>query len=105
MYLFTWATPAFGGLLRSCHAVEIPFVFDNLDQRGMDMFTGDGAERQGIADLMHAAWIAFARSGDPSHPGIPTWPQYSIDRRATMEINASWTVHDDPYGAEREIWP
>ena len=31
-YLFSWPTPAFGKqLLLLCHAVEIPFVFDNLD--------------------------------------------------------------------------
>ena len=31
----------------STHALEIPFVFDNLDQRGADKFTGDGPERAG----------------------------------------------------------
>ncbi len=104
MYLFTWATPAFGGMLKSTHALEIPFVFDNLDQPGVEMFTGDGAERQSIADGMHAAWIAFARTGDPSHPGIPSWPAYELDRRATMQIDATWELVDDPDGDVRKYW-
>ena len=61
MYLFTWETPAFGGALRCTHALEIPFVFDNLD-RGAELFTGDAPERQPLADAMHHAWIAFARA-------------------------------------------
>ena len=29
-YDFAWETPAFGGRLKSCHSVEVPFVFDTL---------------------------------------------------------------------------
>ena len=33
VYEMTWRSPQFGGRLGSCHALEIPFVFDNLDRR------------------------------------------------------------------------
>jgi para-nitrobenzyl esterase len=102
MYWFTWETPVFGGVLRSTHALEIPFVFDNL--ASAQLFTGDGAELQGIADAMHGAWIAFARTGDPNHDGIPTWPQYDIDRRATMRFDATVELVDDPDGDDRAAW-
>jgi para-nitrobenzyl esterase len=95
-YLFTFATPVFGGILRSTHALEIPFVFDNLDRGGADVLTGTGPERQGIADAMHRAWIAFARDGDPRHGGLPEWPRYDLDRRATMRFDAHCEVLDDP---------
>ncbi len=104
VYLFTWPTPAFGGVLKSCHALEIPFVFDNLDQPGVAMFTGDGGERAAIASRMHAAWIAFARTGSPQHADIPAWPAYDTTRRATMRIDVEWTLLDDPYGATRVLW-
>jgi para-nitrobenzyl esterase len=100
-YLFTWESPVFGGLLRSTHALEIPFVFDNLSGVESEMFTGTGIERQGVADAMHAAWIAFARRGDPNHPGLPAWPQYDIERRATMRFDAQCEVLEDPAGADR----
>ena len=63
------------GCCSSTHALEIPFVFDTLDQRGADKFTGTGPERAAIADAMHRAWIAFARTGDPG------WPAYEAPRR------------------------
>lgn len=105
MYLFTWATPAFGGMLKSCHAVEIPFVFDNLHQPGVDMFLGTGEERQSIAANMNAAWTAFARTGSPQTNQIPEWPLYEVTTRPTMIIDAEWHLDHDPYGAERRLHP
>jgi para-nitrobenzyl esterase len=97
MYRFSWETPAFGGVLRSTHGLEIPFVFDNLD-RNTEAVTGSGPERQGIADHMHRAWIAFARNGDPG------WPAYDETRRATMRFDENSDVLDDPQGAQRRAW-
>ena len=34
MYRFDWKSPAFGGRIGACHALEIPFAFDNLDAPG-----------------------------------------------------------------------
>ena len=98
MYRFTWETPVFGGVLRSTHALEIPFVFDTLEQPGADQFTGDGPERAGIADAMHRAWIAFARTGDPG------WPAYDPARRPTMRFDREIQVLDDPDGEARRAW-
>jgi para-nitrobenzyl esterase len=98
MYRFAWETPVFGGMLRSTHALEIPFVFDTLDQPGADQFTGDGPERAAIADAMHRAWISFARTGEPG------WPEYEPDRRATMRFATRSEVVDDPDAEYRRAW-
>lgn len=98
MYLFTWATPAFGGKLKSGHALELPFMWDAIDRPGLSMLTGDGPERQALADAMHGAWIRFARTGDPG------WPAYDLERRATQRFDTTLEVLDDPLGAERELW-
>lgn len=103
-YLFTWATPAFGGRFGSCHALEIPFVFDNLGKPGVSLFTGDDPGRAHLARRMHDAWIAFVHGHDPNHPGLPHWPAYECDRRATMLLDDECAVVDDPYGAERAVW-
>ena len=42
--------------------------------------------------------MAFARTGDPNHPGLPTWPAYDDARRATMIFNTTSRVGDDPNG-------
>jgi para-nitrobenzyl esterase len=100
-YLFTWESPVFGGFLRSTHALEIPFVFDNLNTKDSQMFTGTAADRQPIADAMHRAWIAFAQRGDPNHPGIPAWPSYDTSDRATMRFDTTVELLHDPGRADR----
>jgi len=105
MYLFTWATPAFGGTLGSCHALEIPFVFNNLDKPGASAFTGAATpEMQQLAETMQDAWIAFARTGDPNHPGLPRWERYEPGRRATMVFNASCAAAEGAGCEQLALW-
>ena len=99
-YLFRWETPAFGGRLQSCHALEIPFVFNNLHAPGVAQFTGGGPERQTIAEQMHAAWAAFARTGDPG----PDWPQWRPSARTHRIFDTSPGIEDDPRGDELSLW-
>lgn len=103
-YLFTWRSTAFGGLLGASHALDIPFVFDNLHQAGVEVFTGDGPERPRLAEAMHRAWIAFAHRGDPAHPGLPEWPAYEPGRRATMRFDVPCELLHDPGSEIRQAW-
>ncbi len=98
MYLFTWESPVMGGALRSCHALELPFVWDALDRPGLSMLTGDAPGRQPLADAMHAAWIRFARTGDPG------WPAYDLTRRTTQRFDTTVETLDDPMSEQRELW-
>lgn len=100
VYEFAWPSPEFAGRLGACHALEIPFVFDTLDQ-GVEQIAGPllgPAPPQPLADTMHAAWVAFAAHGDPG------WPHYGLTRRATMRFAATSEVVDDPRSAERVLW-
>jgi para-nitrobenzyl esterase len=103
-YLFTWASRAFDGRLKATHALEIPFVFNNLGRAGVDIFLGPGPTPQALADAMHAAWIAFIRSGDPTCDALGEWPVYDLDRRPVMELGDRIGVRRDPYGATRALW-
>ena len=93
----------FGGRLGSCHALEIPFVFDNLDKPGVRMFCGDEPPA-GLGAAMNAAWARFARSGDPAGGGLGEWPAYGGDRRATMVLDVDTRVEDDPMAGQRAVW-
>ncbi len=101
MYLFTWEGNFLGNLLKASHAMEIPFVFDHPDIAPM---TGDGPERYELAAMMSAAWISFARTGDPNHAGLPEWPTYDAETRATMIFNVPSYVENDPRREERLAW-
>ncbi|TMM15156.1 MAG: carboxylesterase/lipase family protein [Actinobacteria bacterium] len=104
MYLFTWATPILDGRLGSCHALDVPFVFDNLDQPGAGFFTGNGGDRRELATRMSEAWLAFARQGAPAIASLPTWPAYEVGQRSTMVLDTECAVTDDPAGEERMLW-
>jgi para-nitrobenzyl esterase len=98
MYLFTWESPALDGALHSCHALEIPFVWNSLETSGSEGFTGSGPAAEALAEEMHGAWIAFASSGDPG------WDRYEEGRRATRVFGPDSGVVDDPRGATRRLW-
>ncbi len=104
MYRFDWLSSAFGGRLGACHALEIPFVWNNLDQPGVAGLTGNSPTRQSLADRMHAAWIAFAHTGNPNTSSIPDWPAYDTERRATMIFDETCRVENDPQANERRLW-
>lgn len=103
MYLFTWAIPEAKNGLGSCHALELPFVFNTLDKPAAELFLGDDPPQQ-LARDVNATWAAFARYGNPEHGAFGAWPPYDpIDRR-TMIIDLESRVQSDPFGEERALW-
>lgn len=98
MYWFTWASPAFHGRLGSCHAMDIPFVFNNLHRRGVAQFTGEGTDRQAVADAYSASLLALATTGEPG------WDRYDLDRRTTMVFDVDGVPVHDPEPELRELW-
>jgi len=100
MYYFTWRSPVHDGKLKSFHTLEIPFVTANVDNA--QSMTGMGQDRYALSDKMSIAWTEFARTGNPNHPGLPTWPAFNTTERATMIFNNECKVVNDPNGAERK---
>jgi para-nitrobenzyl esterase len=104
MYRFDWKSRAFGGALGACHAIELPFVFHNVDRPHMAAFLGEGPAPNELADQVQDAWIAFARTGDPNTGALPDWPTYDEVRRATMQLAEPCRVIEDPDAATRRLW-
>lgn len=100
-YLFTWESPARRGAFGACHALEMPFVFGTLDAPTQDRFAGTGPQAERLAAHMMDAWLAFARTGDPAHPGIGAWPAYDGASRPTMVFSGESGLAHDPLAEER----
>ena len=103
-YLMTWESPMRDGTLGACHGIDVPFVLGSIGRRGANFFTGGGPEAERLSAQMMDAWIAFARSGDPNHPGLASWPAHEASRRATMLLGRECEVADAPLEPEREAW-
>jgi len=56
-----------------------------------------------LQDKISAAWTNFARTGNPSHKGLPNWPAFDTTKRATMLLNNDSRVANDPNGEERRL--
>jgi len=104
MYLFTWESPARRGTLGSCHALELPFMFGTLGAPTMDRFAGKGPEAEALSSRMMDTWIAFTRSGQPTHDGVPHWPAYETRARATLVFDRECPLVHAPLDAERAAW-
>ncbi|MFF0342106.1 carboxylesterase/lipase family protein [Kribbella sp. NPDC004875] len=98
LYEFGWRSPACGGTLGACHALELAFVFDNLDDPTAAAMLGS-APPQHLADLVHRTWVTFARTGNPG------WAPYTPDNRLSRHFaTASGTTTNDRPD-ERTVWP
>nr|AAZ32722.1 lipase/esterase [uncultured bacterium] len=98
MYWFTWSSSAFGGLLGSCHALDIPFVFDNLTAPGIDTLLGDEPGKQAIATRFADEIVEFAAKGHAA------WPSYDLAGRSTLRIDHECDVIEDPETEIRRLF-
>ena len=104
LYLFTYRSTAPQARYGAAHSMEIPFVFGGIDAPDAIAFTGRSPARRPLMAAMQSAWIAFARTGDPSVPGGLAWPRYDRLTRQTMEFGVHSRVVDDPGADERRAW-
>jgi para-nitrobenzyl esterase len=97
LYEFAWRSPVLD--IGAGHAIEIPFVFDNLTAADAQVAIGTAAPAD-LAAEMHAAWVRFAATGDPG------WS--AVDASYPVMIFGSpggSAVVVDPRSDERASWP
>jgi para-nitrobenzyl esterase len=101
MYIWEWATPAFDGKFGAVHGHDVDASFHNARSPicGAGVLTG-----QLMCDRLAGAWVAFAKTGDPNHDGIPPWSPYDADKRATMIFAADTRLENDPRSEMRKLW-
>jgi hypothetical protein len=115
LYYFNWRSPVRNGKLRTMHGMELPFVFDHPDK--ISFMTGAGSDRAAIATTMSSTWVAFARTGNPNHSGIPsvgsvhpnTWPTMVFGSRTRPKMTPGarserrWLPRGKEGGVNRNI--
>jgi para-nitrobenzyl esterase len=98
-YYFTWQSPMLEDA-GAWHTAELAFCFDNTKR--CEQGTGNTAEAQALAKKMATAWVNFARTGNPSQPGL-TWAPSDPTRCQTMVFDNHCRMVDDPDGELRRI--
>jgi para-nitrobenzyl esterase len=98
-WYFTWQSPMLEDA-GAWHTAELAFCFDNTARCAQG--TGNGTDAQALARKMTTAWANFARTGNPSQPGLP-WPAFTPDRCPTMVFDNDCRMVDDPDGEARKL--
>lgn len=102
-YMFTWESPWRDGAYGAFHGLEIGFVFGTIEATDAGAYHGEGPQAQALSAFCQDAWLNFARTGDPSGPGVGKWPEYGKER-ATMLLGAQQTLVNDFNATERLAW-
>jgi para-nitrobenzyl esterase len=98
-WYFTWQSPMLEDA-GAWHTAELAFCFDNTLRCAQG--TGHTLEAQALAKKMATAWANFARTGNPSQPGLP-WAPFNPDRCPTMILDNVCRMVDDPDAEARKI--
>ena len=93
-YWFGWKTPVLDGRPLAFHCQDLAFWFDNIDL--CLQATGGGDDARKLASQMSRALVAFARTGDPNHDGIPKWTPFSESNRGMMIWDTTSELKIDP---------
>jgi para-nitrobenzyl esterase len=99
-YYFAWQTPMLDGIPGAWHTADLQFCFDNTKR--CEQGTGNTPEAQALARKMANAWANFARTGNPSQPGLQ-WQPTDPEHNQTMIFDNECRMADDPEGEARKI--
>ncbi len=96
-YNYYWTKAGSDPVIGACHAVELPYVFNNLE----NTYTGNTINKE-LADQLQTMWVNFARTGNPSTEKYH-WEKYDVNSRKTMVLGDQIYQTQDLKKEQREL--
>jgi para-nitrobenzyl esterase len=95
MYAFEWNTPIVDGTkaVKAFHTAELPLAMRLVKY----------PDSEPLSKQIAGAWAAFAKTGSPNHAGLPMWPAFDGQKRATMVFDTPSRVVNDPNREQRAL--
>ena len=102
VYMYYWKEKSKIPLYKACHAVELAYVFYNINET---IYTGEKADEQ-LARNVSNMWVNFAKTGNPSLESIE-WHKFDKQDRKTMTFKKDNIKEEsDILTKQREVlWP
>ncbi len=101
-YLCDFQSPL---LNAAVHAVDVPLLFGSFrEDADLQRFVGTGPESESAAAIMQEAWASFARTGCPTIPSGPAWPEFENGARRTMILDSQPHVVEHPDRSRVAFW-
>lgn len=101
MFHFSYIPEVLDGVLGSAHSMEVPFIFDMVDRSPV---VGQRHERFALAKTTSSSVANFAKVGDPTSTGGPTWLPVSPDTPHTMTFGDEVYATDASDEDEVVLW-
>ena len=96
-YNYYWTYPSAHKNLGACHAVELAYVLNNLNET---IYTGDNIDVS-LAKEVQNMWVNFAKSGNPSTENNE-WKPYNKETRSTVILGSDIHSVSNLYPERRE---
>lgn len=97
-YVYHWTYPGEDETIGACHAIELSYVFNNLQET---IYTGNHVSEE-LAETVQDMWVNFARCGNPSTEDI-SWEAYNSDTKITMVLDEEVQAVSDYKSEQREL--
>ncbi len=98
VYMYYWEYPSAIGQMGACHAVELAYVFNNLDET---IYTGNNIDKNLAAEVQEM-WVNFAKTGDPS-TDTNDWRNYTYDDPDTIILDDVIHMREDLLSDQEEL--
>ncbi|WP_433272327.1 carboxylesterase/lipase family protein [Pseudonocardia xinjiangensis] len=97
LYELRWSATSVG----AAHGLDVPLVLGTLrghPQSALLLGPEPGEDAERLSREMRAAWVSFARTGDPG------WPRFDETRRLTRVYDSEPSTTTYPEERSRSIW-
>jgi para-nitrobenzyl esterase len=98
VYVLNWRV---NPLLRCPHGTDVFLSFNTIETSAA---VANAPNAQAVADQMSDAWIAFARTGNPTWRKATPWPAYAADSRANLLFDVDSHIVKDYDPRARKFW-
>ena len=101
-YRFQYDDYKYGKYMGSAHAMEIPFIFGNLDRKPASWLYNKRniGPAEELSDYIQGYVVNFAKTGDPNGEGLPEWPSFQPDDQELMVFDNE--VRTEDIGIQKE---
>ncbi len=106
-YRFEYDDFIFGKYAGSAHGMELPFVFNSMDRRPVNLLYHKWNMDQALdlSKIVQGYWLNFAKTGNPNGPGLPQWPEFNPDTPMVQILDVTSGTQPANDTAERfEFW-
>src|SRR5262249_38320971 len=95
------------GFKTAVHGMDIPYPFLTIDRfwigKPPDKVIVEAKDEE-LAKAMSAAWVRFAKTGDPNGGDVPKWPRYGKDSDEHLEFGDTIRVDKGLRAEEVDFW-